>query len=129
VADTFPCSNGFRVLIVEDELIIAMELENLLRRLGYVVLEPAPTIQRALRAVTDQQPDVAVLDMNLQGERATPVAEALQEQGVPFVVVTGYGSERLPDRALEDAPCLHKPVDGHQLACAINGLLEPQENG
>jgi CheY-like chemotaxis protein len=127
VADLFARLNGFRVLIVEDELIIAMELESLLRRLGYVVLEPAPTIQRALRAVTDQQPDVAVLDMNLQGERATPVAEALQEQGVPFVLVTGYGSERLPERALRNAPCLHKPVDGHQLASAISEVLTRQQ--
>ena len=124
MADLFARLNGFRVLIVEDELIIAMELESLLRRLGYVVLEPAPTIQRALRAVTDQQPDVAVLDMNLQGERATPVAEALQEQGVPFVLVTGYGSERLPERALRNAPCLH---NGHQLASAISEVLTRQQ--
>jgi CheY-like chemotaxis protein len=127
VPDTFARLKGLRVLIVEDELIIAMELESLLGRLGCVVLDTAPTVKRALDAVGCQQADVAVLDMNLQGERATPVAEALQEQGVPFVLVTGYGSERLPERALQDAPCLHKPVDGHQLASAISEVLTRQQ--
>jgi CheY-like chemotaxis protein len=120
---------GLRVLIVEDELIIAMELESLLRRLGCVVLDPAPTVKRALRAVGHQQADVAVIDVNLQGERATPVAEALQEQGVPFVLLTGYGSERLPERALQDVPCLRKPVNGHELASGISEALVRQDNG
>jgi CheY-like chemotaxis protein len=119
---------GLRVLIVEDELIIAMELERLLGRLGCVVLDAVPTVKRALRAVGHQEADVAVIDMNLQGERATPVAEALQEQEVPFVLVTGYGSERLPERALQDVPCLRKPVDGHQLASAICEVLARQDN-
>jgi CheY-like chemotaxis protein len=127
VPDTFACLKGLRVLIVEDELIIAMELENLLGRLGCVVLEAAPTVKRALRAVGHQEADVAVIDMNLQGERATPVAEALQEQGVPFVLVTGYGSERLPEKALQDAPCLRKPVNGNQLASAIYEVLARQQ--
>jgi hypothetical protein len=52
----------------------------------------------------------------------------LQEQEVPFVLVTGYGSERLPERALQDVPCLHKPVDGHQLARAICEVLARQDN-
>jgi CheY-like chemotaxis protein len=120
---------GLRVLIVEDELIIAMELESLLGRLVCVVLDTAPTVQRALHAVGRQQADVAVLDMNLQGERATPVAEALQEQDVPFVLVTGYGSERLPERVLQDVPCLRKPVNDHQLASAIHEVLARQDNG
>ena len=126
--DTFARLNGLRVLIVEDELIIAMELENLLGRLGCVVLDTAPTVKRALGAIGHQEADFAVLDMNLQGERATPVAEALQEQGVPFVLVTGYGSERLPERALRDVPCLRKPVNGHQLARVICEVLAHQDN-
>jgi CheY-like chemotaxis protein len=129
VPDKFARLKGLRVLIVEDELIIAMELESLLGTLGCVVLDTAPTVKRALRAVGHQQPDVAVLDMNLQGERATPVADALQEQCIPFVLVTGYGSERLPEKALRDAPCLRKPVNGKQLASAIYEVLARQENG
>lgn len=111
--------DGLRVLIVEDELLIAMELEDLLGRLGCRVVEAAPTIGRALRAVERQQPDVAVLDVNLHGEQVTPVAAALREQGVPFVLVTGYGRERLPPGALQEVPCLRKPVDCRQIAGAL----------
>jgi CheY-like chemotaxis protein len=127
VPETFARLKGLRVLIVEDELIIAMELETLLGRLGCVVLDTAPTVKRALRALTHEQPEVAVLDMNLQGERATPVAEALHEQGVPFVLVTGYGSERLPEKALQEAPRLRKPVNDNQLASAIYEVLARQQ--
>lgn len=115
--------------MVEDELVIAMELEDLLRRLGCVVLGPAPSIAQALQALDRERPDVAVLDVNLRGERVTPVAEALQEQGVPFVLVTGYGSERLPEKALREAPYLRKPISGKQLASAISEALARQESG
>jgi CheY-like chemotaxis protein len=115
--------DGLRVLVVEDELIIALELEDLLGRLGCEVVEAAPTVKRALRAAERQHPDVAVLDVNLHGERVTPVAEALRQQGVPFVLVTGYGRERLADRALQDAPCLRKPVDCRQIASALTEVM------
>jgi CheY-like chemotaxis protein len=114
---------GLRVLIIEDELLIAMELQNLLRELGADVLDLAPTVPRALGALEQQRPDVAVLDVNLHGERVTPVAEVLQEQGVPFVLVTGYGSERLSEGALQGVPCLRKPIDACQLAAAISVAL------
>ena len=115
--------SGLRVLVVEDELVIAMELENLLRRLGCIALDAVPTIQQALRVLASEQLDLVVLDVNLRGQRVTPVAEALQERGVPFVVVTGYGRERLPEKALQDAPCLRKPVNRKQLAGVISDIL------
>lgn len=114
---------GRRILIVEDELVIAMELEALLTGLGCQVLGPVPTVGKALRALEGDRPDAAVLDVNLQGERVTPVAEALQKQAVPFVLVTGYGVERLDEPALQKAPRLSKPVDGKQLARALAGVL------
>lgn len=115
--------DGLRVLIVEDELLVAMELEDLLGGLGCRVVEAAPTVGRALRAVERQQPDVAVLDVNLHGERVTPVAEALREHGVPYVLVTGYGRERLHEGALREAPCLAKPVSRQQIASAIAAVV------
>jgi CheY-like chemotaxis protein len=121
--------DGLRVLIVEDELFPAMELESLLEELGCVALTPAPTIKRALCVVGCQRPDVAVLDVNLKGERVTPVAEVLREKGVPFVLVTGYRTESLPDRALLDTPCLQKPVDGRQLASALFNAVARLERG
>jgi CheY-like chemotaxis protein len=127
VSETSARLKDLRVLVVE-ELIIAMELENLLRRLGCIALA-VPTIQQALRVLASEQLDFALLDVNLQGQRVTPMAEALQERGVPFVLVTGYGSERLPEKALQDAPCLRKPVNGKQLASAISDVLARLERG
>jgi CheY-like chemotaxis protein len=120
---------GLRVLVVEDELIIAMELESLLRGLGCIVLDAVPAIGHALRALARERANFAVLDVNLRGERVTPVAEELQKQGVPFVLVTGYGSERLHEEALRDAVCLHKPVDGPRLASAMVEVLTRRERG
>jgi FixJ family two-component response regulator len=70
-----------------------------------------------------------VLDVNLNGQRVTPVAEALREQGVPFVLVTGWGSERLHEEVLQEAPYLRKPVNGQQLARAIIDALAGLKRG
>ena len=127
--DTFARMKGLRVLIVEDELIIAMELESLLRRLGCIVLDAVSTIQQALRMLESELPDFAVLDVNLNGQRVTPVAEALRQQGVPFVLVTGWGSERLHEKVLQDAPYLRKPVNAQQLGRAISDVLARLKRG
>src|SRR5574341_760011 len=83
---------GQRILIVEDEWLVAIELQALLEQQGGVVLGPVNTVARALRLLDHERPDVALLDLNLNGQRSTPVASALSVQGVPFVVVTGYGA-------------------------------------
>jgi CheY-like chemotaxis protein len=106
-----------------------MELETLLRGLGCLPLDPAPSIGRALRALDGERPDVAVLDVNVRGQRVTPLAEALQERGIPFVLVTGYGSERLQDEALRDVTRLRKPVEARQLAQALGEALTPSDDG
>jgi DNA-binding response OmpR family regulator len=123
VSETTARLDGLRVLIVEDELVVAMELEALLRDLGCVVLDSAPTVKKALCALANGRPDVAVLDVNLRGECVTPVAAALEAQEICFVLLTGYGSERLHDKVLQDATCLHKPVDGRQLGNALVEVL------
>ena len=119
--------NGLRVLVVEDELVIAMELESLLKRLGCIVLDPAPSVRRALCVLSGERPDAAVLDVNLQGQRVTPVAEALQQQDVPFVLVTGYEIERLHDEALQRAEHVRKPVDEPRLVRALSKVLASDE--
>ncbi len=106
---------GLRVLVVEDELVVALELEDLLTGLGYAVLGPASTVERALALLARERPDMALLDVNLNGERVTPVAEALRARGVPFVLVTGYGKKQLREAVLRDARRLSKPVDGRRL--------------
>jgi two-component system, response regulator PdtaR len=127
VAEASAVLKGLRVLVVEDELVIAMELESLLKRLGCIVLDSAPSIRRALRLLSGVRPDAAVLDVNLQGERVTPVAEALQKQDVPFVLVTGYGIERLHDEALRSAEHVRKPVDEPRLVKALAKVLARDE--
>jgi CheY-like chemotaxis protein len=119
VSETSARLDGLRILIVEDELVVAMELEALLRDLGCIVLDAVPTIKRALDALREVRPDLAVLDVNLQGEWVTPVAEVLEAQGIRFVLVTGYGSERLHEEVLRGATRLRKPVDARALAAAL----------
>jgi DNA-binding NtrC family response regulator len=116
--------NGRRVLVVEDEFLLAMELEGLLSRRGCEVLGPAATVRQALAVVQAQEPEVAVLDVNLKGERVTPVAAALQDRGVPYVVITGYSGAQLSEPELRQAPRLDKPVSCRELCRAVTRALQ-----
>ena len=89
---------GRRIMIVEDEMLVAMELEALLAEQGCAVIGPAPTADRALALLAEGLPDAAILDVNLNGQTATPVAAALRAQNVPFLLATGY-SQSLQARA------------------------------
>jgi CheY-like chemotaxis protein len=99
-----------RVLIVEDEALVAMLLEDMLIDAGYVVSGTASAIAQALEFVVDAAADfdIAILDVNLRGKPIFPVAEALAEAGKPFVFATGYGAGSLPE-AWRDRPTLQKP--------------------
>lgn len=104
-----------QVLVVEDELLIAMELSCLLRDLGYGVLGPAPNIEAAESLLDANQPVAAILDVNLHGVMVTPIARRLREAGVPFALVTGYAQSTFEDAALADAPRLSKPTRASDL--------------
>ena len=101
---------GVRVLVVEDEFLVALELEHVLDRQGCEVIGPVPSIERALSLVAEDRPDAAVLDVNVSGGRITPVAEALRARDVPFVLATGYGPSKFSEPALREAPRVNKPV-------------------
>lgn len=116
---------GRRVLIVEDEMLIAMEIESLLERHGCVVLGPAHTVDRALALLADERPDAALLDLNLNGQPATPVAAALSAQGVRFVLVTGYGEMQSKEPELHNAPRVDKPVHHQKLVRTLAQALMP----
>ena len=105
---------GRRVLIVEDDPLIAMELADFLTAGGVEPLGPVPTVKAALATLAAAQPDAVVLDLNLRGERSIPVARALLAAGTPFVLTTGYARSQLDEPELSDAPLVPKPVD-HQL--------------
>jgi DNA-binding NarL/FixJ family response regulator len=109
-------------MVVEDEMLVAMELEALLLEQGCSVVGPAPNAARALALLEEELPDVAILDVNLNGHTAMPVAEALSEHGVPFLLATGYSQTLQPE--LKDAPRVDKPVDHDRLVRILAELLE-----
>lgn len=112
---------GRRILIVEDAVLLALELEAGLTEAGAVVVGTAATVEEALRLV-DRAFDVAVLDANLNGAAVTPVAEALRARGKPFIFATGYG-DAAPTPEGFDAPVVRKPYNIAQIAAAVAQAL------
>ncbi|KQW73489.1 histidine kinase [Phenylobacterium sp. Root77] len=111
---------GKRVLIVEDAVLLALELETGLSEAGALVVGPAYELEEAMNLLGSEI-DAAVLDANLNGLSVTPVAEALAARGVPFVFATGYGDSGAPMGF--DAPIIRKPYDVTQVAAAVAGLF------
>ena len=100
---------GRRVLIIEDESLVAMLLETILEDMGCVPVGPAATVDEGLQLTADPAPiDAALLDVNVAGRQVFPIAEALKARGVPFVFSTGYGEGGLPDE-WRGHPTLQKP--------------------
>ena len=117
---------GRRILVVEDEEMIAMLLEDYLMDLGCEVAGHATTVAGALGMVDQALPmDAALLDMNLGGELVTPVANALSLAGVPFCFMTGMGADAATGFA--EAPTLGKPFDQSGLRNALVGLFTKVE--
>jgi two-component SAPR family response regulator len=116
---------GVRILIVEDDSILAMNLENHLMSEGCNVIGPVSRQAKGLEVLEEAHPDAAVLDLNLHGELATDLAEALVARKIPFVIVTGYGNRHFDVPALQEAPRLHKPVDTRELVRVLSGVIRP----
>ncbi|MDP8917803.1 MAG: response regulator [Pseudomonadota bacterium] len=106
--------NGLRILVVEDEAAISLLLEDMLLDFGCEVVGPAARLSAALDAVSREQVDLAILDVNVAGEPIYPVAEALAQREIPFVFSTGYGSAGIRD-TFRDRPVLQKPFAQHDL--------------
>lgn len=115
-----------RVLVVEDEFFIAMELEANLRDRGFEVIGPALSVEAALMLLQSHRPDAAVLDVNLQGEKVTPVARRLVALNIPFVLASAYAASDLATEAvLAGALNVGKPTDLNRLFAALEGLHVP----
>ncbi len=110
-----------RILIVEDEMIVALFIEDLLDELGYKVAGTASRLEDALERAQMDDFDLAILDVHLQGEEVFPLADFLAERGVPFIFATGYGERGIPER-LRIAPTLQKPFRPEELADMIDKL-------
>lgn len=99
-----------RVLVVEDEWLIADYLQEVLQDAGYLVCGPAARVSQALQLIEEEHPDAALLDVHLRIETSVPIARALSEKSVPFAFMTGYSLNDLA-HDLQDRPVLNKPVD------------------
>jgi CheY-like chemotaxis protein len=113
---------GRRVLVVEDEMLILMVIEDMLSDLGCESITSASTVRQALALVDTQDFDLAVLDVNLNGDRSYPVADALAARGVPFAFSTGY-SDHGSRKDYHGRPTLKKPYLTDEFATTIAGLL------
>lgn len=124
VSEEPPGVFGRRLLVVEDEYLIASDLASWLEEQGAEVLGPVPSVDDALALLeTEATPDAAVLDINLGDEQVFPVADALRAAAVPFVFLSGYDARMIPDQYGDVRRCA-KPLDRSRLLRALAEALE-----
>jgi DNA-binding response OmpR family regulator len=111
------------VLLVEDEVMIRMMVADMLEELGYTIAGEAGDIDEAVRLVQATDFDIAILDVNVNGKVISPVAEAVQLRGRPFIFATGYGAEGVPIK-FRDRPTIQKPFQMETLARTIDVTLK-----
>lgn len=116
-----PALRGLKVLLVEDEVVVSMDMEFRLEELGCSVIGPAATVQEALDVLASNTSDIALVDANLGGERVDLVVETLASRGIPFAFSTGYGREALPS-GFQDITILSKPFNDDQLSAVLKRL-------
>ena len=105
---------GRRILVVEDDILIAMLIEEILQDLGCVIVGPVATLDAALRLAGDEALDAAVLDVTIRGGQIYPAAERLLARGIPFILASGYGDWALPE-AFRNMPRLTKPFTARDI--------------
>lgn len=106
-----------RILLVEDEVLIAEMVVDMLAALGATVVGPATSLEAGLSLAGSESIDAAVLDINLRGERIDPIADLLNARGIPVLFATGYGMAAVVDR--HDAPVIDKPYTQERLAAGL----------
>jgi PAS domain S-box-containing protein len=122
-----PSLRGKRILVVEDEALLSMDLEASLAAAGCHVVGPAATVETARKLIKHEQCDAALLDVNLSGHPVDELAAALTKHAVPFAFLTGYGREALP-RGFGEAKMLGKPFSQHEVLAMLAQLLTPRTN-
>ncbi|MFL5281472.1 MAG: response regulator [Rhodopila sp.] len=112
-----------RLLLVEDEALIALFTEETLTDAGYEVVGPAHRLEAALDLAAREALDGAVLDVNLEGVAVWPAAALLRERGVPFIFLTGFGACLAAPANLQDVPCVGKPFKEQVLLDTLAGVV------
>ena len=118
--------HGLRVLVVEDEYMVASLIADYLANLGCEVIGPVRSSGRALEVIAQEHPDAAVLDINLNPGTSAPVARALEHEGLPFLYMTGYEDLTMLPAELRDHPILRKPMSQRMFSRAMLDLATPQ---
>jgi DNA-binding response OmpR family regulator len=118
---SIPEGKAWRILIVEDEPMLAFVLEELLIGAGYAVIGVATRLETALAIIADGACDAAILDMNLAGVSAAPAASAMVSHGIPFLVLSGYSIDQ-QDKAFPGALYLQKPCRPETLIDALRSI-------
>ena len=121
-----PQLKDLRVLVVEDEALIALQLEDMLMELGCAVIGPASRVGRALELLDGEPVEAAVLDLNIAGELVYPVADELRSRGLPYIFVTGYGTSGLSE-PYRSRPILEKPFARRELLRAMLDTLQREQ--
>jgi CheY-like chemotaxis protein len=123
--------SGLRVLVIEDEAVIAMTAEDMIEQLGHEIAGQAATLDEALEQVGRCDFDVALLDINLNGTMSTPVAHALRNAGKAFIITTGYGNSG-PQGEFAGVMVVAKPYTiatlEHAILNAVNGPARDRLN-
>ncbi|MCK1340990.1 response regulator [Bradyrhizobium sp. 38] len=114
--------SGARVLLVEDEGLVALMIEDMLEELGLKVVASAAHVPKACELASRASFDLALLDVNLAGERVFPVARILRDRKIPFLFSTGYGGPPLEEE-FSDAPAIGKPFSIDQLKEQLRTIL------
>ncbi len=116
-------TDQYKILVVEDDALIAMELEERLAEQGYHVIGPAMTLEAAEEAVARTKPDAALLDANVAGASSVPLGASLAAQGVPVAFCTGYNEVKNLPPELAGVLVLTKPITDADLTAALKRLV------
>ena len=128
--ETPPPPGTFRVLVVEDEFLIALELQAILEAGGFQVLGPLATVAAALDRLQTERPDAAILDVSVRGQWITPVAHVLRAMKVPFVLASAYAPADLAaEPALATARNLGKPTSPVELVSLMHAYRRRAATG
>ena len=111
-----------RILVVDDDYLLALDLETFLRDEGCVVVGPVATVESALVAIADKAPDFAILDLDLDGTSSTRIADRLAARGIGFLFISGHSADMLPP-AHAQRRFLQKPWNDDELREVLERML------